>query len=217
MHFARGLPTELGEKSKTGDAAVPRKKSIRLAAQWFRTKADELAKFCTNTCQHVSEEQQSWIYDYGIIRLYREFELLVLEGIVGAINNDTETFSDTVGIPFPKHLTDEVCEYLVLGNGYFDFKGRDGLIKELKRFVPDTHFLLTTIKKPKYKDSLERLSALRNYAAHDSFQSKRNALRAVDQDRIGSAGSWLKRQGRFQEICDNLKELAQEVHDAAPY
>lgn len=196
---------------------MPRKKSIKLSAQWFRTKADELVTFCSSTCQHVSEEQQSWIYEYGVIRLYREFELLVLEGIVGAINNDTGTFSDTVGIPFPKHLTDEVCEYLVLGRGYFDFKGRDGLIKQLKQFMPDDHYLMTCVKKPRYKDSLERLTALRNYAAHDSYQSKRNAVRAIGLDRMGSAGSWLKRQGRFDAICEDLKQLAQEIHDAAPY
>lgn len=196
---------------------MPRKKSIKLSAQWFRSKADELTKFCSDTCLHVTDEQKSWIYDYGIIRLYREFELLMLEGVVGAINNDTDTFSNTVGIPFPKHLTDEVCEYLVLGDGYFDFRGRDGLIKELKRFMPDTHYLISCVKKHKYKESLERLSALRNYAAHDSYQSKRNALRAVERDRISSAGSWLKRQGRFEAISGDLKDLALEVHDAAPY
>ncbi|MEQ1846706.1 MAG: hypothetical protein ABL983_14160 [Nitrospira sp.] len=196
---------------------MPRKKSIKLASQWFQLKAGELVTFCSDACTHVGAEQQSWIYEYAIIRLYREFERLMLEGIVGTINNDTATFSITVGIPFPKHLTDEVCEYLVLGNGYFDFRGRDGLIKELKRYVPDTHYFLVCVKKPKYKDSLEQLSALRNFAAHDSFQSKRNALRAVGLDRMGSAGSWLKRQGRFEVISSNLKELAQELRDAAPY
>lgn len=157
---------------------MPRKKSVKSSAQWFRAKADELVAFCTATAEHVSEEQESWIYDYGIIRLYREFELLMLEGIIGAINNDTATLSDTVGIPFPKHLTDEVCEYLVLGSGYFDFKGRDGLIKQLKRFVPDAHYLLTCVKKPGYRDSLERLTTLRNYAAHTTAIS-RSAMRSA--------------------------------------
>lgn len=196
---------------------MPRKKSVKRASQWFMQKADELLTFCDSACTHITDEQKSWIYDYAIIRLYREFELLVLEGIVGAINNDTETFSNTVGIPFPRHLTDEVCEYLVLGGGYFDFKGRDGLIKQLKKFVPDTHYLVVCMKKDRYRASLEQLSALRNFAAHDSFQSKNAALKAVELDRIGSAGSWLKRQNRLRSICTRLKELAAEIGDAAPY
>lgn len=33
----------------------------------------------------------------------------------GVINDDTTTISEVSGVDFPKHLTDEVCEYLVLG------------------------------------------------------------------------------------------------------
>jgi len=195
---------------------MPRKKSIKLAATWFRERADELVTFGSDAGTRLTAEQQSWAYEYAIIRLYREFELLMLEGIVGAINNDTETFSETVGIPFPKHLTDEVCEYLVLGAGFFDFKGRDSLIKKLRKYVPETHYLVTTVKKPIYKTSLERLTSLRNFAAHDSYQSKKAPLVAVGLDRLGSAGAWLKRQGRFEEIVEDPKALVQDIHDAAP-
>ena len=36
---------------------------------------------------------------------------------------------------------------------------------------------------------------------------------AVGQNRIGSAGTWLKSQNRFEIIADRLKELAQEIED----
>jgi hypothetical protein len=142
---------------------------------------------------------------------------MMLSAIVGAINNDSTTISKSTGVEFPKHLTDEVCEYLVLGGGYFCFKGRDGLIKNLKKYVPGDHYLVTIVKKPKYEDSLEQLTALRNYAAHESNQSKRAALTAIGQERVGSAGSWLKLQGRYGSISTRLKELGQEIHDGAPY
>jgi len=48
------------------------------------------------------------LHEYAVIRLYREFESLILQGLVGAINNDTSTLSATSGVQFPKHLTDEV-------------------------------------------------------------------------------------------------------------
>lgn len=196
---------------------MPKKKSIKKSAREFIAHADELQQFVAGPAQGLSDQQNSWCHDYAVIRLYREFEQMMLSAIVGAINNSTETISTTTGVDFPKHLTDEVCEYLVLGGNYFDFKGRDGLIKILKKFVPDNHYLITIIKKEKYKQTLERLSALRNYAAHESSKSKRAVLTAIDQKRVGSAGSWLKVKGRYGAISEKLKELAGEVEIAAPY
>ena len=196
---------------------MPRKKSLKKSATDFIKKATELEDFTNTAISKLSDTHQSWCNDYAIIRLYREFEQMMLSAIVGAINNDSTTISKSTGVEFPKHLTDEVCEYLVLGGGYFDFKGRDGLIKTLKKYVPKDHYLVTIIKQHKYKESLERLSALRNYAAHESKQSKRNVLSALGQQRVASAGAWLKSQGRFKAISRNLKQLAQEIHDSAPY
>lgn len=196
---------------------MPRKKSVKKSAREFIVCANELQEFVTGPAQGLSDQQNSWCHDYAVIRLYREFEQMMLAAIVGAINNNTETISSTTGVDFPKHLTDEVCEYLVLGGSYFDFKGRDGLIKTLKKFVPDSHYLINITKKEKYKQTLEQLSALRNYAAHESSKSKRAVLIAVGQERIGSAGSWLKVKGRHASISDKLKELASEIENAAPY
>ena len=196
---------------------MPRKKSIRKTAIDFIAKAEELESFVENGISGLTDMQQSWCHDYAVIRLYREFEQMMLHVIVGAINNDSSVISSTTGVEFPKHLTDEVCEYLVLGGGYFDFKGRDGLIKTLKKYVPGDHYLVSIVKKSKYKDALEKLSTLRNYAAHESAQSKRAALSAIGLVRVGTAGSWLKLQGRYASISAKLKEVAQEIHDEAPY
>src|SRR5262249_52715414 len=159
----------------------------------------------------------TWIHNYGIIRLYREFEALMLAALVGAINNDTSTVSATTSVNFPKHLTDEVCEFLITGSGYFDFKGRPGLIKILKDFVPEDHYLVTAVKKKTYTDALEKLSTLRNFAAHGSGPSKRAALKAIGGKRIESSGAWLKTGGRFQSIVDRLKALSTEIENDAPY
>jgi len=147
---------------------MPRKKSVKHSAQVFRAAADDITNFLTTASVGQTDQHVSWLYNYGIIRLYREFESMVLDALVGAINNDTATVSGTTGINFPKHLTDEVCEFLITGSGYFDFKGRPGLIKTLKGFVPANHYLVTTIKRKTYEDALERLSTLRNFAAHES-------------------------------------------------
>lgn len=197
---------------------MPKKLSIKGTARWFKESSDSVVAYLDETCDAgISDEHVSWCHDYAVIRLYRDFEGLMLWSLVGSINNDTSTISAKSGFDFPKHLTDEVCFYLVTGPGYFDFRGRSGLISTFKRYLPDDHYLIEVVKRKKYKDHIERLCALRNYAAHESPQSKRAALAATGQQRMGAAGSWLKRQGRFADLTDKLKELATEIENEAPY
>ena len=196
---------------------MPRKKSIKKTANDFIKQADTLIEYVEKAKQSFSDEYVTWTYEYAVIRLYRCFESLMLEALVGTINNDTATLTSKTGFEFPKHLTDEVCKYLVVGNGYFDFKGRSGLIALLKRFVPDGHYLITIVKKDKYKDDLDRLSALRNFAAHNSSQSKQAVLKATNQQRVSSSGAWLKKHNRFKTIIESLKDIAQEIDDQAPF
>lgn len=195
---------------------MPKKKSIKGSANKFKTETDKILAFLTASAG-LGDEHVSWCHDLAIIRLYRAFESLMLDALVGALNNDTSTLSTRTGFSFPKHLTDEVCRFLVTGRGYFDFKGRDGLIKTLKQYLPDAHYLIAIVSKPAYRDSLERLTAARNYAAHESQQSKAAFKKATGQNRVGAAGSWLKRQTRFSEIANKLKAMADEIHAAAPY
>jgi hypothetical protein len=196
---------------------MPRKKSVRRSAQSFKAAADDLCEFLNKVSVGQTHEHVSWLHDYAIIRLYRDFEGLMLDALVGAINNDSTTVAATTGVAFPKHMTDEVCEFLITGTRYFDFKGRPGLISTLRLFVPDSHYLVTITKKTAYRVTLDQLSTLRNFAAHESTKSKSAVLRALDCKRIASSGAWLKRQGRFQRIVSGLKALATEIEGAAPY
>jgi hypothetical protein len=140
----------------------------------------------------------------------------MLEVLVGVMNNDTATVGTRIGVPLPKHLTDEVCQYLVVGAGYFDFKGRDGLIQLLQRFLPKTHWLVVTIKKPAYTQSLEQLSALRNFAAHSSARAKQMAKAVTGQERLASAGAWLKCEARFASLAKHFRLMAQDIARSAP-
>lgn len=197
---------------------MPRKKSGRRAAQVFVAETDEVLAFAAAVCASgLGAQHISWAHDLAIIRLYRDFENLMLTSIVVAINNDTATISSKAGFKFPKHLSDEVCEYLVVGTGYFDFRGRDGLIRKIKKYVPKDHYLVQIVGKEKYKDAIERLCALRNFAAHGSKVAKKTAMGAVGVSRLTTPGAWLKGRGRLQAIADPLKELAREIEAASPY
>jgi len=196
---------------------MPKKKSVKKAAHRFYQQLDDIEAFLKSTRPTLSDDHLSWVHEYAVLRVYREFKHLVLEAIVGAINNDTHTISATTGIEFPKHLTDEVCEYLVVRDGYLDFRGRDGLIALIRRYVPDGHYLLEAVKHSRYKRTLEQLTALRNLAAHSSAVSKRRAKSTLGLEKIGSAGAWLKTQRRIDDILIRMASFSREVGENAPY
>ncbi|TKG60256.1 MULTISPECIES: hypothetical protein [Pseudonocardiaceae] len=197
---------------------MPRKKSGKTAARKFRETTERIDRFTDEVAgSGLGDLALTWAYEAALIKTYVAFERLMLDCIVAAINNDTSTISAQTGIVFPKHLTDEICEYLVTGGGYFDFKGRDGLIKTIKGYVPDDHWLLAAVKQEQYKSQLNIMVALRNYAAHESPASKRKAIDAIGQQQIGSAGSWIKRRQRFSAMTNKLTKLATEIETRAPY
>lgn len=196
---------------------MAKKKSVKLSAKKFEAEAENISTFVQQVSTGQTQEHESWLYDYAVIRLYKALEDLMLDVLVGAVNNDTSTLASTTDVKFPKHLTDEVCEFLITGTGYFDFKGRSGLIRTLKSFVPENHYLVTTVKKNIYAEALNQLTALRNFSAHGSQTAKRAALDAVQCKKLSTSGAWLKRQDRFTRLVTSLKKLSSELSNNAPY
>lgn len=197
---------------------MPKKKSVKRSAEKFLTETENVRRFVEGASfREAPDTFESWTHDLAVIRAYAAFENLMLDALVGAVNNNTETISSILGVKFPRHLTDKVCEYLVTGGDYFDFKGRDGLIKLVRKFVPRDHYLLRITRNKSYRDSLDRLSSMRNFAAHRSEQAKAAALKAANQERMSSAGAWLKKHNRLGHMLDDLERLAEELKQEAPY
>lgn len=202
------------------------KMNIGKLAEKFSASVDKILNFTelVTADETLVDDHESWCFDHAIIRLCREFENFMLHCLIGLINNDSSTLSSKTGIEFPQHMKVEICEYLVRGDGYFDFKGRSGLIKKIKQFVPSKpeNWFLKIVKKCEYKNSLDRLIALRNFAAHNSPHAKKSALEYTGQQNMSSSGAWLKisdpRQtdgNRFTKICESLKRMAKEIGNMA--
>lgn len=103
---------------------MPRKKSVRGAARAFSERVHALDGFYDAVLSSgLTDQQITWAVEAGLIKLSAQFEHLVLDGLVGAINNDTSLLTATTGVAFPRHLTDEVCEFLVVGRGYSISRG----------------------------------------------------------------------------------------------
>lgn len=53
---------------------MPRKKSIKLSANEFVAEVAKIESFLNTVSAGQSDEHVTWMYNYGIIRLYKEFE-----------------------------------------------------------------------------------------------------------------------------------------------
>ncbi len=196
---------------------MPRKKSVRREAARFVGRTDELIQYVDDVlATGLAAQETTWAVEGALVKLAAGFEQLMLRCLVGAVNNDTSGLSAVTGVAFPAHMTDEVCEYMVTGGKYFDFRGRDGLIKTLRQYLPATHYLVIDVSDAARRRSLDRLIALRNFAAHESRQSKR-AARASTETNMSSAGAWLKRQGRFRVLATDIRHIAATIQMHAPY
>lgn len=96
------------------------------------------------------------------------------------------------------------------------FRGARRTDQDAEEYLPKTHYLVVAVSKTAYKEPLERLFALRNFAAHESSKSKKTARAAIGTN-TSAAGAWLKRQDRFKSISGPLSRLAAEIEAGAPY
>lgn len=165
-------------------------------------------------CKMVFNEDKlflSYAYEHAIIMAYKAFETFILRLMISCLNHDHTFFEEKWGIKLGKHINDDICEFLITKGGYFDFKGRSGLSKMINHTIGTSHNLGRVIKHNNYATTIEQLCAGRNFAAHNSVQSKKEFLDKFNLQRAKSAGSCLKVQGRFESIVTKLKELAEEI------
>lgn len=111
--------------------------------------------------------------------------------MISCLNHDHSCFEEKYGIALGKHINDDVCEFLITKGGYFDFRGYSGLVSTIKNTLGNSNAVIPIIK-DSYQNCIDQLCAIRNYAAHESKQSKAAAKKAFGLSRISSAGSCLK-------------------------
>ena len=69
-----------------------RKKSGRRASAVFKKRVEDIDAFLDQeNLSSFSDAHVTWVHDHAIIRLHREFEDMILNCLVAAINSDTQS------------------------------------------------------------------------------------------------------------------------------
>lgn len=198
-----------------------RKASGRNAARRCKADLADIISFLDEVDgSTLSKSARSRCYEIGLVKGCVALEKLILEALVVSINNDRDALLVKTGIRLP-HLNRDASEFLIVGNGYFNFQGgKSGIMREVKQFLDDSHWLPLAIGGMN-GPTTDSLVALRNWAAHESAKSKKKAQELIGMN-AGTPGSYLKsnnaRSGnRLRNLLNEVSNLADRIAASAPY
>ena len=201
-----------------------RKKSPQVALARYRQTVDDVRAFVAAVAAGgATNTVTARCYAHAVIWTYRALEEFVLAILVAQINRNPAHLYASVGVNFGKNPTAAQCEYLLVGDRYFDFRGHSGLVDFVKKVSPASSALETAVKDADSRKAFEILVALRNYVAHESDQSKASALKAMqhwepNRQNLGSAGQWLRvqvgGQTRLERLLTKLDDLGNAMRQA---
>ncbi len=191
--------------------------SIKTVVTKFNKELDTILDFIQQHRGTGKGVYVIYIYDYAVIKTFKDFEELLLNTIVGLISQEAPYIASPAGHKGTKSVKKKDAENLFIGNKYFSFKGPNGLLKQIKTFFPTNHWFISILSDTAYNKTFDVLIPLRNFAAHSSKTAKKNAINAVGFQQLGNSGAWLKVGSRFQNIIDDLKDIAARINAQAKF
>lgn len=129
-----------------------------------------------------------------LLRLCAHWEAFIDEHLIDCVNRDHSKLSDFFGVNLPKHPSKDLCQALLYGDGYRDFRSFGDLKGFSKKVLPDDSnpFLRVTSANAKKIDEVYKI---RNYLSHYSEKGRRSLMAMYktdyDMDRCLAPGQFL--------------------------
>ncbi len=129
-----------------------------------------------------------------LLRLCAHWERFVDEHLVDCVNCDSAKLSDFFGVTIPAHPKKGLCQALLFGDGYRDFRDFGALIGFTKKVLDEDSNPFLAISST-HRKRIDEVYRLRNYLSHYSARAKRS-VRALykaeyDLDRFFEPGQFL--------------------------
>lgn len=102
-----------------------------------------------------------------LLRLCAHWESFVAEHLVDCVNRDSSRLGEYFSLDLPPHPTKALCQALVIGDRYRDFRSMGDLKRFTKKVLPDPSNPFLQIKQT-HLDKLDEVYIIRNYLAHYS-------------------------------------------------
>jgi len=127
-----------------------------------------------------SKTEKQDVAESVLLRLCAHWERFVDEHLVDCVNCDHSKLNEFLGLAIPRHPSRNVCEAILFGGSYRDFRSFGDLKGFTKRVLPDDSnpFLVIT---PAQGSKIDEVFKMRNYLAHYSSAARRALDRMYEQ------------------------------------
>ena len=163
-----------------------------------------------------TREDKIEIVESSIIRICALWEAFVEGELIDCLNLDSTKLSEDLKLDLPKHLSRSLCEAILIGRGYLDFKSVGDIKGFASKILPDDVNPFRLIKTPTAK-KIDELCVMRNYLSHYSSKAKR-ALRQMYKksyrlERFREPGDFLLSRGggRLIPYIEALLDASQQM------
>ena len=136
-----------------------------------------------------------------LLRLCAAWERFVDEHLVDFVNVDQSKLNEYLGVPIPRNPTRNLCEALLIGANYLDFRGFGQLKGYSKKILPDASNPFLAVASSRI-NKLDETFKLRNYLAHYSSASRRSLDRMYKK--VYKLGKFVE-PGRFLIAYDGTR------------
>lgn len=133
----------------------------------------QIIKYLITICEPLSDPEKSEVYESFVLKICATWETFVEDLLALCLSMDTSQYAEYIGTKCPKRPSKELCETLISGYGYFDFKNVDGLKRISKNILVMTYDPFSKIPREESK-KIDRFFLIRNYVAHRSRVAKRS-------------------------------------------
>lgn len=108
-----------------------------------------------------------------ILRLCANWERFIDNHLTDCVNVDPSQLSTFLGVKIPPHPDCDLCQALLFGDGFRDFRSYGDLIKFSKKVLPASSnpFPIVSLG---HRKKIDEVYKIRNYLAHYSSSAKRS-------------------------------------------
>ena len=130
-----------------------------------------------------SRDDKLEIIESSLIRICALWEAFIEGEMIDCLNIDCKKCSEYLQLELPRHLTRNLCEAVLLGTTYLDFKSVGDIKGFAKKVYPDVVNPFNKIH-PATSKKIDEVYVMRNYLSHYSSKSRR-ALKQVYEGKYG--------------------------------
>lgn len=121
----------------------------------------------------LTVEQAKEVFEAFVPKVAVQWDILSEDLIIDCVNRDTSQYAGYLGEKLPKHIPSALCEVMLTGLRYFDFKGVSDLKGTAKKVLVPSWNPFQAIP-PAAGKRIDQFFVVRNYLAHYSRVSERS-------------------------------------------